>query len=130
MKPAQEPSPRLSYLSRRARLSRGRLRARHVAVGPRISARLALGLGERAQARVLLAAGRAAFEVRAHAGDEAVDVGAGELELDVEVELLEALIAPELRSRRAEQPARELNGLWVSPLHHAALLSRATGSSS
>ena len=58
------------------------------------------------QAVVVFRAGGAALEVGAHARDRRVGVGAGELELDVAVELLEALLAAELRAAGAGQ-ARE-----------------------
>ena len=50
-----------------------------------------------AEALVLLAAGRAALEVGAQSGNRRVGVVAGELELDVAVELVEALVAADLR---------------------------------
>src|SRR5205085_3854152 len=46
---------------------------------------------------------RAALEVRPHARNDRVGLGARELELDVAVELLKALIAGELRAARAGQ---------------------------
>src|SRR5579872_664167 len=59
-----------------------------------------LGLAgeQRAEAHVILATGRAALEVRAHARNRRVGIAAVELELDVAIELLEALIAAELRA--------------------------------
>jgi hypothetical protein len=45
---------------------------------------------EREQALVVFVAGRAAFEMRAHAGDLPVGVGVSALELDVAVEFVEA----------------------------------------
>ena len=51
---------------------------------------------------MVFVAGRAAFEVRAHARDLLVRGGAVELELDVAVELVEALLARQLRTGRAE----------------------------
>ena len=48
---------------------------------------------------MLLAAGGAALQVGAHAGERRVDVGARELELDVGVEPVEALLAADLRAR-------------------------------
>src|SRR6476620_3295742 len=62
---------------------------------------------EVAQAVEVLGAGRAAVEMRAHAGDPGVAGLAGEAQLDVAVELLEALLAGQLRSARAEHPAQE-----------------------
>ena len=55
-----------------------------------------LAADERAQALVLLAAGGAAVEVGAQAGNRGVGVLAGELELDVAVELVEADVAADL----------------------------------
>ena len=51
----------------------------------------------------VLRAGRAALEVRAQPGHGGVRVAAGELELDVAVELVEALLAADLGPGRAEQ---------------------------
>ena len=51
---------------------------------------------ERAQALVLLAAGGAAVEMGAQARERGVGVLAGELELDVAVELVEAVVAADL----------------------------------
>ena len=51
---------------------------------------------QRVQTLAILSARRTAFEVRSHASD--CGVGARELELDVAVDLLEGLIAAELRS--------------------------------
>jgi hypothetical protein len=42
-------------------------------------------------------AGGTAFEVRAHAGDPVIGVGAFELEVDVLIEPLKALVAEQLR---------------------------------
>jgi hypothetical protein len=97
-----------------------------------------LAAHERAQALVLLATGGAAVQVGPQARDHGVGVAAGELQLDVAVELREALVAADLRSRRAEQPTqrplqirpfgqprpagRELTRAEV--LHEVALLSR------
>ena len=53
-------------------------------------------------------AGGASLEMGAHAGDRRVGAGAGELELYVAVELLEALLAAELgpvrTQKRTQQP--------------------------
>ena len=57
---------------------------------------------------MLLAAGGAACEVRAQAGERRVGVLTGELELDVAIELVEALVAADLRLRRPEQPVQRL----------------------
>src|SRR3712207_2079503 len=75
-----------------------------------------LAADERAEALVLLAAGRAADQMGPQAGDRGVGVGARELELDVAVELLEALVAADLGLGRAEQPAKRL--LEIRSLHH------------
>ena len=57
---------------------------------------------------MLLAAGGAAVEMRAEAWKGRVGVPARELEPDVAVELVEALVAADLRLGRAEQPAERL----------------------
>src|SRR5919197_280779 len=74
-----------------------------------------LAADERAQALVLLAAGRAAGEVGAQARDRRVGVLAGELELDVAVEVLEALVAADFGLCRPEEPAERL--LEIGSLH-------------
>jgi hypothetical protein len=61
-----------------------------------------LSLDEREQAEVLLVASGAAMEMGPHPGDRLVGVGSGELKLDVAVELLEALLAAELRTGGAK----------------------------
>src|SRR5215475_116603 len=58
---------------------------------------------ERAEALVLLGTGRTADEVGAKAGDESVGRSSRELQLDVAVELREALVAADLRLVAAEQ---------------------------
>jgi hypothetical protein len=57
---------------------------------------------------VVLVAGWAAFEVRAHARHVFVGGCAGKLELDIVVELVEALVASQLRSWGAEESREEL----------------------
>src|SRR5919108_288977 len=59
---------------------------------------------ELAQALVLLMARGAAFEMRAHARDLRVRGAASQLQVDVLVELLEALVAVQLRPGRPEEP--------------------------
>src|SRR5262245_23814737 len=80
---------------------------------------------ERPQALVLLAAGGAAFEVGAEAGELAVCVTPGELELDVPVELLEALVAADLRVGGSEQAAERLPDVVVG--HHGFSFRAAPG---
>src|SRR5215213_4111801 len=63
---------------------------------------------EGAQAVVLLAARRAPFEVRAQAGDGGVGIGAGDFELDVAVELVEADVAADLGAGRPEEPGKHV----------------------
>src|SRR5688500_13550250 len=74
-----------------------------------------LALDELAQAVVVLVAGGAALEVGPHARDPGVSLRALELELDVLVEPLEALVAEQLRPGGAEQP---LQAVVVSVLVH------------
>src|SRR3954453_2073420 len=62
---------------------------------------------EIAQAGEVLGAGGAAVEVRAHAGDPRVGALACGRQLDVAVELLEALLAGQLRGAGAEDPAQD-----------------------
>ena len=71
-------------------------------VGVRGSGVLTFRADQREQALVILAAGRAALEMRAHARHGGVGVHTGELGLHVAVELREALVAGELRPGRAE----------------------------
>jgi hypothetical protein len=63
-----------------------------------------LGSHEGEEAFVVLVACRAALEMRAHARDPLLGGRSGELELNVVVELLAALLAGQLRARRAEEP--------------------------
>ena len=56
---------------------------------------------------MLLAAGRAAVEVGAHAGNRGFGILALQLEVDVPVELVEAGVAADLGCARAEQPFHE-----------------------
>lgn len=58
---------------------------------------------------MIFVAGGAAIEMRAHPGDLLIGLRVGELEfdLDVPVELVEALLASQLRTRRAEEPRDE-----------------------
>src|SRR5262249_12270842 len=58
------------------------------------------------QAEVVLAAGRTAVEVRPHAGDRVVGRSTLELDLDIAVELVEALLAAELGLLGAQQAAQ------------------------
>src|SRR3954468_10415966 len=67
--------------------------------------------GDLAQALVILAAGRAAFEMRAHPGEELVGVIAGQLEVDVLVQQLEALVAADLGPIGAEQAGEQVAGV-------------------
>jgi hypothetical protein len=53
---------------------------------------------------VVLATGRATVEVCAKAGQMRVGIGTGDLQVDVLVEQLEALLAGHLESRRAQHP--------------------------
>src|SRR5581483_12093735 len=68
------------------------------------------------EALVLLGARRAALEVGGHAGNGGVGVVSRHLELHVAVELLEALVAAELRALGAQQAADHVR----TPAHAAA----------
>jgi hypothetical protein len=70
---------------------------------------------ERSQALVLFATGGAAVEVGAQTRDRGVRVSARELELDVPVEFVEAGVAADLGTCRAEEPAKRL--LQIGSLH-------------
>jgi hypothetical protein len=63
----------------------------------------ALARKQLAQTLVLLDARWAAAEVRPHAGHHRIRVGARKLELDVPVQLVEALLATELVPLRSEE---------------------------
>jgi hypothetical protein len=58
---------------------------------------------------VILVAGGTALEVSAHAGQAGVGVLAGQLELDVLVEELEALLAADLGIGRSDQSGDQLS---------------------
>jgi hypothetical protein len=59
------------------------------------------------QAVAILRAGRAPVKVRSHPGDRGLGVDTRELQLDVVVELLETLLAADLRSGRADDARRQ-----------------------
>jgi hypothetical protein len=82
----------------------------------------AFALDEGTEAEVLLVAGLAALEVRAHAGDQLVGAAAAlpELELDVAVELLEALLAAQLGAGRPEQASQGVVGSMRGGVHVAS----------
>ena len=63
---------------------------------------LALGCDQGVQAVAILGTGRTALEMRLHARDLSISITAGELQLDVAVEVLEALVARQLRFCRSE----------------------------
>ena len=56
---------------------------------------------------MFLGAGGAALEVRSHPGDLRVGIRAGDLRLDVDIELIEALLAGQLGSCGPEQPPEQ-----------------------
>ena len=64
---------------------------------------------------MFLAAGGAAVEMGAQARHCGVGVLAGELELDVAIELLEAGVAADFRLRRSEKPSQRLRRIGPSP---------------
>src|SRR3954463_2045137 len=73
---------------------------------------------EVAEAAEVLGAGGAAFEVRPHAGNPRVGRLARQRQLDVAVELLEALLARQLRGVGAEDPAQDGAAFLVA--HHSS----------
>src|SRR5438309_2182063 len=73
---------------------------------------------ERAEARMLLAAGRAADQVRPQSRDLCVGVATVELELDVPVEILETLVAAHLGAFRPKQPPKRLR--QIGSLHRSS----------
>jgi hypothetical protein len=86
---------------------------------------------ESAEARMLLAAGRAADQVRPQSRDLRVDVATGELELDVPVEILEALVAAQFRAFRPKQPPKRLRQIRLlhrfSSYRGAKILTASSG---
>lgn len=70
-----------------------------------------LAADEGTEAGVILLARGAADQVSLHPGDGRVGVVAGEFEVDVAVELLEALLAADLRPSRSEQPSQRLGAV-------------------
>jgi hypothetical protein len=81
--------------------------------------RLGVSSYERAEAAVLLVAGLAALEMRAHARDQLVRARGAlpELDLDIAVELVEALLAGELGLGGAEEASQDV--VWSAgvPAH-------------
>src|SRR5438552_10024907 len=87
---------------------------------------------ERAEARMLLAAGRAANQVRPQSRDLCVGVATVELELelDVPVEILETLVTAHLRAFRPKQPPkrlRQIGSLHGSSYSGAKILTASSG---
>src|SRR5919197_1009426 len=80
---------------------------------------------QRAQAEVLLVAGGAALEMRSQPRDLLLGIRAGDLELDVAVELLEALVAGHLGAGGPQQASQES----VEARHHRVVPPPAVGSS-
>lgn len=70
---------------------------------------------------MVIAAGRTAYEVRVHGRHRDVRPGAGQLKLDVRVEMVEALLASELRAGRAEHSAELAAGITPLLLGHGTL---------
>src|SRR5436190_12725800 len=108
--PHSSPGPRT-----RSNCCDGRQRPdEELAAGP-------LGRYECEETGVILAAGWAAVEVCLHSGNRCVRIGAGQLELDIAVEILEAGFTRQLWPRRAQQISNDLvvtgSGChWDSPL--------------
>ena len=84
-----------------------------------------LAADEGAQALVLLAAGRASLQVGAQPWKRSVGVCAGDLELDVAVQLVEALVAADLGPGGAKEAAECL--LQVRALRHVVSSSSESG---
>src|SRR5438128_1258941 len=90
-------------------LSTGRPKVSGARLRRAISAgELLLGCDERVEAVVVLGAGGAALEVGVHAGHGGIGVCAGELDFDITVEVLEALLAGELGTAGAAHAAEEV----------------------
>src|SRR5258705_2261496 len=73
---------------------------------------------ECAQALVILAARRATGQMRTQAGNSRVRIGSAELELDVAIELREALVTTDLALIRPEQSLEHL--FWIESFHHSS----------
>ena len=71
---------------------------------------------------MLLATRWTPVEVRAHPGYRAVRISTGTLDRDVAVELREALVAPELGGRGAEEPC-EQRSIGERNLGHVSFVS-------
>jgi hypothetical protein len=84
---------------------------------------------ERAEARMLLAAGRAADQVRPQSRD--LCVGVATVELDVPVEILETLVAAQLGAFRPKQPPKRLRQIRLlhrfSSYRGAKILTASSG---
>src|SRR3954469_23167718 len=92
-------------------------------MGPTLKTRLQesipLAGDEVAQAVEVLRAGGAALEVGLHAGDPRIGGLAGERQLDVAVELLEALLAGQLMGAGTEDPAQD-GAAFLLAFHHSS----------
>lgn len=79
-----------------------------------------LARGQREQRVVLLPAGGTAVEMGTQPGNGGVGVEACEPKLDELVKPVEALLTPDLRARRAEQPLQRATGGVVLVVHRLA----------
>src|SRR3954452_6090598 len=87
-----------------------------------------VGGHQREEALVVLLAGRTALEVSAHARHRRFGVGARQRQLDVAVELLEALLAGQLRPGGAEDAAQAQQVVVLGVAHEDASGSRRSES--
>src|SRR5438552_16603801 len=79
---------------------------------------------EGSETGVVIVAGRASLEVRSHSWNRLVGIGAGQLQLDIAIQLLEALLAAELGPLRAKQGAQHL--VVLMPRHASSFPSSPT----
>src|SRR4051794_23297106 len=87
-----------------------------------------VGGHQREEALVVLLAGRAALEVSAHPRHRRVGVGAGQRQLDVAVELLEALLAGQLGSGGGQDAGQAPQGVVLGVAHGELPRSWRSGS--
>src|SRR3954454_23362751 len=86
-----------------------------------------VGGHQREEALVVLLAGRTALEVSAHARHRRFGVGAGQCQLDVGVELLEALLAGQFSPGGVEYAAQAQQVIVIGLAHDDASGSRRSG---
>ena len=104
---SDRPAPGLTFSGRPLR--RARWRGRRLAVAEPVSRPSHLGLDQRSQAAVVLVAGPASVEMCPHPRYASIGVRPVQLQPDVAIERLEALLAAQLGPLGAEQALEDID---------------------